>query len=75
MTQKYLLIGVMLVSFITPAAAMTEYFVAKGMTTHKCSVVSKKPDGKTMMMIGTEMYKSKSDAMKALKASAECKKM
>ena len=73
MIRKYLLTGFVLAAFITPAAAMTDYYVAKGMTTKKCSVVTKKPDGATMMMVGTMAYKTKSDAMKAMKATPDCK--
>jgi hypothetical protein len=73
MIRRYLLTSLMVIAFISPAAAMTEYYVAKGATTKKCSVVSKKPDGKTMMIVGSAMYKSKSDATKAMKASADCK--
>ena len=73
MIRRYLLTGLMVAAFIAPAAAATEYYVVKGATTKKCSVVSKKPDGKTMMMVGTDMYKSKADATKAMKVAADCK--
>jgi len=46
---------------------------AQSATTHKCSVTSKKPDGKAMMLVGTDTYKSKPDAMKAMKGMSECK--
>jgi len=41
--------------------------------THKCSIVSKKPDGKTLIMLGTEGFKTKSAAESALKGMAECR--
>jgi hypothetical protein len=47
--------------------------VAQSASTHKCSVTVKKPDGKSMMLVGTETFKSKPDAMKAMKGMAECK--
>ena len=56
----------------TPAFA-AEFYVAQNATSHKCSVMSKKPDGKTMMMLGTEGFKTKSDAETAMKGMTECK--
>jgi len=73
MVRKYLLPGLLVVAFVTPAAAATEYYVAKGGTTKKCSVTTKKPDGTKMMMIGTMSYKTKPEATKAMKAAADCK--
>jgi hypothetical protein len=58
-------------SFAAPSFAATDYYVAQDAKTHKCSVVTTKPDGKTMMMIGT--YKSQADADAAEKAAKECK--
>ena len=40
---------------------------------HKCSVTAKKPDGKSMMLISNETFKSKPDAVKAMKGMNECK--
>ena len=73
MTPKYLLIGLMLVAFVAPTAAATEYYVAKDTTSNKCSVVMKKPDGKKMMDVGMKVYKTKDDADKAMKAFPDCK--
>jgi hypothetical protein len=70
--QKYLIAGLLVAGMATPALA-AQYFVAQSATTHKCSVTSKKPDGKSMMAVGTDTYKSKPDAMKAMKGMAECK--
>jgi len=57
----------------TSAFAASHYYVA-----HKaggdCSVVTKKPDGKAEMMIGTASYKTHSAAEAAMKTAAECKK-
>jgi len=60
------------ICFATPAFA-AEYYVAQNNSTHKCSIVSKKPDGKTLTMLGTEGFKTKSAAESALKGMAECK--
>jgi hypothetical protein len=35
--------------------------------------MAKKPDGKTMMMLGTEAFKTKSAAETAMKGMTECK--
>jgi hypothetical protein len=57
----------------TSAFAATEYWVAKNAGTKKCEIVSKKPDGKTLMEIGKTGYKKKSHAETAMKNSAHCK--
>jgi hypothetical protein len=36
-------------------------------------VIGKKPDGKSMTMIGTATFKTKSAAAKAMKGMSECK--
>jgi hypothetical protein len=58
---------------VTPAFAAATYYVAQNNSTHKCSIVSKKPDGKTLTMLGTEAFKTKSAAESALKGMTECK--
>jgi hypothetical protein len=70
--QKYLIAGLLVAGMVSPAFA-AEFYVAQSASTHKCSVTSKKPDGKSMMLVGTETFKSKPDAMKAMKGMAECK--
>jgi hypothetical protein len=56
-----------------PALAANEYWVAKSATTHKCEVVARKPDGKSLIEVGKIGHKTRHDAQKALKASAECR--
>ena len=56
-----------------PAFAATEYWVAKSASTKKCEVVTKKPDGKTLIEVGMAAYKNKKEADAAMKAAAECK--
>ena len=43
--KKHLIAGLLVAGFVTPAVAASEYYVAQDATSHKCSVVSKKPDG------------------------------
>jgi len=73
MIRTYLLTSLLVVAFVAPTAAATEYYVAKDMTSNKCSVVMKKPDGKKMMDVGMKVYKTKDDADKAMKAFPDCK--
>ena len=71
--MRNLLIAALLVAGMVSPAFAAEYYVAQSSNTHKCSVTSKKPDGKSMMLISTETFKSKPDAMKAMKGMNECK--
>jgi len=70
--KQYLIAGLLVAGFVTPALA-AEYYVAQNNSTHKCSIVSKKPDGKTLTMLGAEGFKTKSQAENALKGMTECK--
>lgn len=70
--KKYVIAGLLVAGFVTPAFA-AEFYVAQDVTSHKCSVMPKKPDGKTMMMLGTEGFKTKSAAETAMKGMTECK--
>ncbi len=70
--QKYLIAGLLVAGMASPAFA-AEFYVAQSATTHKCSVTAKKPDGKSMMLISNETFKTKPDAMKAMKGMNECK--
>jgi hypothetical protein len=71
--KQYLIAGLLIAGFVTPAFAASTYYVAQSVASHKCSVMGKKPDGKSMMMVGTETFKTKSDATKAMKGKSECK--
>jgi hypothetical protein len=59
--------------FSLPAFAATEYWVAKSPSTHKCEVVARKPDGKSLIEVGKIGHKTRHEAQRALKASAECR--
>jgi hypothetical protein len=69
--KKYLIAGLVIAGFVTPALA-GEYYVAQSASTHKCSIVAKKPDGKTLTMLGTDGFKTKSEAHNAMKGMTEC---
>lgn len=70
--RKYLIAGLLVAGMISPAFA-ADYYVAQNANTHKCSVTSKKPDGKSLRLISNETFKSKPDAQKAMKGMSECK--
>ena len=70
--KKYVIAGLLIAGMATPALA-AEYYVAQNTSSHKCSIVSKKPNGKTLAMLGADGFKSKSEAESALKGMSECK--
>ena len=71
--KKYVVAGLLIGGLVTPALAAHEYFVAQNSSTHKCSIVSHKPNGKTLIMLGSEGFKTKAAAENALKGMSECK--
>ena len=70
--KKYLIAGLLVAGLVTPALANT-YYVAQNSSTHKCSVVSRKPDGTKLTMLGTDGFKTKSEARTAMNGMSECK--
>ena len=70
--KKYVIAGLLVAGLTTPALA-AEYYVAQNTSSHKCSIVSHKPDGKTLTMLGAAGFKTKSEAESALKGMSECK--
>lgn len=70
--KKYVIAALLVAGFATPAFA-AQYYVAQNNSTHKCSIVSHKPDGKTLTMLGADGFKTKSQAESALKGMSECK--
>lgn len=72
MLSKIILASVALVILSGPAFS-AEYYVAQNASDKKCSVTETKPDGTTMIMIGTAAYATQEEADAAMKAAAECK--
>jgi hypothetical protein len=70
--SKFVVIGALLTAVAAPALA-AEYYVAQDPATHRCKIVEEKPDGKTMVMIGTASYATRYEAKVARTAAAECK--
>ena len=71
--QKIMVIAGLLTFVFSPALA-AEYYVAQDPTTKKCKVVDVRPDGTTMIMVGTTSYATKEEAKAAKKTFAECPK-
>jgi hypothetical protein len=71
--KNYLVAGLLIASLVTPALAAQQYYVAQNNSTHKCSIVSHKPDGKTLIMLGSEGFNTKAAAQTALKGMSDCK--
>jgi hypothetical protein len=63
--------AVLLVS--SPAFAATTYYVGHKPNSASCSVMTKKPDGKTSIMAGTTTYKTSASAKAAIKTLPDCK--
>ena len=59
---------------VKPAAmAAVGFYVEQDAKTHKCMVGDKAPDGKTMMDVGTKVYKTKPNAEMAMSMLKVCK--
>ena len=63
--------GLILAAFSTAAYA-DGFYVALDAKSHKCSVMDKAPDGKTMTDAGTKVYANKANAEQALSALKAC---
>jgi hypothetical protein len=64
---------VVIIGSSVPAFA-TKYYVVQNSKTLKCSVVPKKPKGKTVVLVGGGTpYKTRSDARATLRTVASCR--
>ena len=70
---RFFVVCATLLALATPALA-AEFYVVKDPATGKCAVVTEKPDGTKLVMIGTQSYPTKKEAKAAKKATAECTK-
>lgn len=73
MSMKHLVTALALVSFTMPALAATEWYIVKNTSTKKCEVTEKKADGKKLVAVGMNVFKTKAEAEAALKSAADCK--
>ena len=73
MKEKVLLAFLIAVG-LTAAAFARHYYVVQNTKTLKCSVLPKKPKGKTVVLVGGGTpYKTRTEARSALRTSGPCK--
>ena len=70
--KTYVIAGLLLAGMMTPALA-AEYYVTQSTNSHKCSIVTQKPDDKSMTLLGSGGYASKAEAKQAMKGMSGCK--
>jgi len=70
--MRYLL-AVGLIVFVTTPALAAEFYVGQSTSTKKCDIYDTKPDGTTVVMVGTSSYPTRDAAKEARKAAPECK--
>jgi hypothetical protein len=63
---KYVIAGMLMVVFATPALAADEYYIVRN-PDKKCVVVDKKPTTSTTVVVGNSVYKSRTEAESAVK--------
>jgi hypothetical protein len=71
--SKCAFVAIILIAVATPALA-AEYYIGQNPSTKQCKVLTERPDGQTMVMMGTETYASKEEAKAARKNFPDCKK-
>lgn len=73
MLKNFVVSGALLAALSVPTLAATPaFYVEQDAKTHACMVTDKKPDGKTMMDVGTKAYDSKANAEKAMANLKAC---
>ena len=73
MKAKFLIACLIVAGLASPAFAR-KYYVVQNTKTLKCSVLPKKPKGKTVVLVsGGNFYKSRSEARAALRIFPSCK--
>jgi hypothetical protein len=73
MKIKFLLACLVVIGLASPAFAR-KYYIVQNTKTLKCSVLPKKPKGKTVVLVsGSTSYKTRNEARSALRSAAPCK--
>jgi hypothetical protein len=73
MQAKFLLACLIIIGLASPAFAR-KYYIVQNTKTLKCSVLPKKPKGKTVVIVsGSTFHKTRNEARAALRISAACK--
>lgn len=70
--HRTLLFVALAVAFQTTGFAATAYYIGQDTKTAKCVVVDKEPDGARLQQVGPDSYKTKAEALAALKRAPEC---
>jgi hypothetical protein len=71
--HRLVIVAGLVASFSVPCLAANEFYVAQDPTTKNCKIVTQKPDGTSLVMIGTSSYSKRGDAKAAKHAASECK--
>ena len=72
MSLKYILAGVALAAFATPAVA-AEFYVVQDTSTKRCTIVEQKPTTSTTVVVGGgQVYTSRTEAETAMKSVEIC---
>ena len=72
--QTRVLVACLIVIGLASPALARKYYVVQNSKTLRCSVLPKKPKGKTVVLVsGSMSYKSRSEARAALRALPPCK--
>jgi len=73
MKVKFLLACLIVIGLASPAFAR-KYYIVQNTKTLKCSVLPKKPKGKTVVVVsGSTAYKTRAEARAALRTAGPCK--
>jgi hypothetical protein len=73
MKARFLLACLIVSGLATPALAR-KYYIVQNTKTLRCSVLPKKPKGKTVVLVGgSSAYKTRNEARAALRTAAPCK--
>ena len=73
---KFFLAAAVLLVLSSTSAWAAEFYLAKDPATGQCNIVTEKPDGTKMMMVGTQAYATRDEAKaakKVAKKAGECK--
>jgi hypothetical protein len=73
--MKTTFLAAFLIIGLSAPAFASKYYVVQNSKTLKCSVVPKKPKGKTVVLVGAgTAHKTRSEARAALRTAANCSK-
>jgi hypothetical protein len=70
--RPYLFAASLLLLATAPALA-DEFYIGQNVKTKACDIFDVKPDGTTIVMVGTKSYPSRQEAKKAREQIPECK--